>query len=538
MASLETLLLRMNSEMSSQYTYLKDKQEQCIKLCQSRDVLAVLPTGYGKTVIIQALPYIEEDSKCCLVINGLNAIIEEQEKRFGDRCINITDEVLKLLEKDDNPDLMHSTKAKDTISRLKNVDLSIRFILSHPENILHPKIKQMLMTEDWSNHITHVVIDEAHLVLAWGKQEFRPAYMKVGLIKTFLKKDTKILALTATANLAAQKQIKSVLQMVDTVTESPNRPNVFLEVLKRPPSTGGVNCTEDAMFKTVDPYLHKLKVEGINFPKTIMYVPLKWCGVLHHRATTFQEEAGEEEMKPYVSQYHAPQSKDMKALITHRMHETHDSLRLVFATEAYGTGIDVPDIKQIIHVGPPNTMETYVQEIGRCGRNGQQATAVLYYNNTDIAANKEALKSEMREYVKNEDRCRREFLLGYFGFNAPTNRDKHKCCDICKKSCSCDLCSNASCSSGSEEIPMKYSKKKQEVAKHMLMQYFHAENNLINEYVFPHLHTGLSDSFAASLASKPAYRNYVKLSEDFPMLKGSYLLNISNILSQVHTMKI
>ncbi|CAG2238690.1 recQ [Mytilus edulis] len=136
----------------------------------------------------QALPYIGEDSKCCLVINGLNAIIEEQEKRFGDRCINITDEVLKLLEKDDNPDLMHSTKAK------------------------------------------------------------------------------------------------------------------------------------------------------------------------------------------------------MKALITHRMHETHDSLRLVFATEAYGTGIDVPDIKQIIHVGPPNTMETYVQEIGRCGRNGQQATAVLYYNNTDIAA--------------------------------------------------------------------------------------------------------------------------------------------------------
>lgn len=48
----------------------------------------------------------------------------------------------------------------------------------------------------------------------------------------------------------------------------------------------------------------------------------------------------------------------MKALITHRMHETHDSLRLVFATEAYGTGIDVPDIKQIIHVGPPNTMES------------------------------------------------------------------------------------------------------------------------------------------------------------------------------------
>ncbi|CAC5383234.1 unnamed protein product [Mytilus coruscus] len=190
-----------------------------------------------------ALPYIEEDSKCCLVINGLNAIIEEQEKRFGDRCVHITDEVVKLLEKEDSPDLMHIPKAQDTISRLKNGDLSIRFILSHPEHILQPKVKQFLMTEEWSNHITHVVIDEVHLALAWGKQEFRPAYMKIGLIKTFLKKDTKILALTATANLSAQKKITSALQMVNpaVITESPKRPNVFLEVLKRPPSTGGVN---------------------------------------------------------------------------------------------------------------------------------------------------------------------------------------------------------------------------------------------------------------------------------------------------------
>ncbi|CAC5407168.1 recQ [Mytilus coruscus] len=178
----------------------------------------------------------------------------------------------------------------------------------------------------------------------------------------------------------------------------------------------------------------------------------------------------------------------------------------------------------------------YVQEIGRCGMNGQQAKAVLFYNNTDIAANKENLQSEIRDYVKNEDRCRREFLLEYFGFSAPTNRDKHICCDTCKKLCKCDLCLNAS--TGSEETPIKLSRKKQDIAKHILLQYFHTENCLIDKYIFPHLHTGLSDSFAASLASKPAYINYIKLSEDFPMLKNSYLLNISKILSQVHTLKI
>ncbi|CAC5396017.1 unnamed protein product [Mytilus coruscus] len=90
-----------------------------------------------------------------------------------------------------------------------------------------------------------------------------------------------------------------------------SKPNVSLEVRKRPPSTGGVNCTEDAMFQTVDPYLHDLKVEGIHFPKHILYVRLKWCGLLQHRTTTFKEEVEEKEMKLYVSQYHAPKSKDV-----------------------------------------------------------------------------------------------------------------------------------------------------------------------------------------------------------------------------------
>lgn len=133
---------------------------------------------------------------------------------------------------------------------------------------------------------------------------------------------------------------------------------------------------------------------------------------------------------------------------------------------------------------------------------------------------KEHLKSEMVEYIKNEDRCRRKFMLEYFGFPAPTNRENYQCCDMRKTSCTCDLCLNVS--SGSEDTPIKLSRKKQDIAKHMLLQYFHAENSLIDTYIFPHLHTGFSDSFVASLAAKPAYINYVKLSEDFPMLKDSY----------------
>ena len=178
----------------------------------------------------------------------------------------------------------------------------------------------------------------------------------------------------------------------------------------------------------------------------------------------------------------------------------------------------------------------YVQEIGRCGRDGEPSTAILFYNSTDISTNKEHLQTEMKDYVKNDEKCRRQFLLEYFGFSAPATRDKHLCCDICRNMCKCVDCSLAvQCSEETINCP-KFSKKQVDTAKHLLTQYFHAENSIVEKYVVPHLHTGLSDSLATSLASKPMYKDQALLSKDFPLLKDTYISNISLILSQVLTM--
>ncbi|VDI04411.1 Hypothetical predicted protein, partial [Mytilus galloprovincialis] len=128
-----------------------------------------------------------------------------------------------------------------------------------------------------------------------------------------------------------------------------------------------------------------------NYRKTIVYVPLKWCGVLHQRTVTsignVTSDTEAESFSPIVSQYHSPQSQQLKAWITQDMKDLEKgSLRLLYATEAYGMGIDVPDVRHVVHIGPPSTMETFVQEIGRCGRDGEPSSATLFYNNTDLCS--------------------------------------------------------------------------------------------------------------------------------------------------------
>ncbi|CAG2201777.1 unnamed protein product [Mytilus edulis] len=447
------VLQRMNSVMTTQYSSLKDKQTAAITECQKRnDVLVVLPTGYGKTVIIQAnadlvscaaLPFLTAENACVVIINGLTSIIQEQKTRFGDKAIVIDDEIIKYLEDLPTPNSKNQQTAL-IVQRLTDGDAGINYIISHPEHIVHPEVKKILMKKNIANRITHLVVDEAHCILSWGNSDFRTAYQKLGLLRAVMK-DSNILALTATANGMSQKNICSSLRMKEPViiVESPDRPNVYLSVEKRPPSTGGENTAEESMFKTVDPIIQELKTKMENYRKTIVYVPLKWCGVLHQRTVTsignVTSDTEAESFSPIVSQYHSPQSQQLKAWITQDMKDLEKgSLRLLYATEAYGMGIDVPDVRHVVHIGPPSTMETFVQEIGRCGRDGEPSSATLFYNNTDLCSTN--LNEKMKMYVKNTSICRRQVLLNHFEAEVDKTRNAHNCCDICRRTCQCSLC--------------------------------------------------------------------------------------------------
>ena len=109
---------------------------------------------------------------------------------------------------------------------------------------------------------------------------------------------------------------------------------------------------------------------------------------------------------------------------------------------AFGMGIDPPNVERVIHFGVPRRMEHYLQETGRAGRNGQFATATMYFNSNDIAANVEGMDDSMRNLCRNQgEECRRKLILNYFTFSVEQSEQPlHLCCDICKKRCKCDGC--------------------------------------------------------------------------------------------------
>ena len=110
-------------------------------------------------------------------------------------------------------------------------------------------------------------------------------------------------------------------------------------------------------------------------------------------------------------------------------------IRVVFATIAMGLGVNISNIRQIIHITPPRTMVAYYQEIGHVGRDGLPSKATLYYNNSDIVANIEIYKATA-EFCKSSDKCLHTQLLGQSD-TSPKNSimNKHACCQVCQKSC-------------------------------------------------------------------------------------------------------
>jgi superfamily II DNA helicase RecQ len=145
------------------------------------------------------------------------------------------------------------------------------------------------------------------------------------------------------------------------------------------------------------------------------------------------------------AQFHSPQTKEMKIEILKQLCSPQSIVRVVFATVALGMGVDIRDIRKIVHITPPYSIQAYSQETGRAGRDGEQATAILFYNNRDIAKNKPGMQEAVREFCRSEDKCLRDLLLAsldtdkkYFKPVFP----KHLCCNVCKLACHCTVCTS------------------------------------------------------------------------------------------------
>lgn len=224
------------------------------------------------------------------------------------------------------------------------------------------------------------------------------------------------------------------------VEVSPDRSNIYFEVRERP-------ARGESKIETIlQPIIAELDRKKIDMELTLVYGNLETCADCF---MFFSTVLGKEQYYPsgaeplsknrLFSQYHAEYPQHEKERVVKEMVAGKCKARVLFVTVAFGMGIDIPNIRKIVHVGVPHTMEEYFQESGRAGRDGAFATATMYFNAYDIMKRKTGgIDVVMRDFVTTK-KCRRKVIMTYFGHDL-SSRTLHSCCDNCKAVCDCSDC--------------------------------------------------------------------------------------------------
>lgn len=372
------------------------EQQQTIidSLLNGNDCLVIMPTGGGKSICFQLPAILMEHTT--LVISPLIALMKDQVDGLRANGIAAAffnssqsqGEQRALLEKVGTPELKLLYVAPESLSALSSV-----------------------LDE---NHISCIAIDEAHCISSWG-HDFRPSYQQLGFLKKSLPK-TPIIALTATADKATRQDIVTQLNIPDAIQflSSFDRKNIALEVRpghnritqiiqfveQRPGQSGIIYCLSR---KSTEKLTEKLQHQGIS-------AEAYHAGLDFVQRTKIQEDF------------------------------IYDKTQVICATIAFGMGIDKSNVRWVIHYNMPKNIEGYYQEIGRSGRDGLDANALLFHSYSDIiqlrkfaagAENEEiqlAKLERMKQFSEATD-CRRKILLGYFGELLSDNCGN---CDVCK----------------------------------------------------------------------------------------------------------
>lgn len=276
-------------------------------------------------------------------------------------------------------------------------------------------------------------------------KKFRQEFSHISEIRSVLPHRTNIVAVTATANKKTRENVMKSLEMTSAyvVSKVPNNSNVFLAVLHKPSGHSTEAVVEAVVKSVVD--------KGVAADRHLVF-----CRSYPETSDLFREAAlllssrnalyasGPSSSKlsrlRTCEAYVACTAENIRKHIVHSFTEPEGTVRVVFATVAFG--LDSPDIRHILHWGPPKDIETYLQEVGRGGRDGKAATAVLLYQPTDFRG-KPGVTDAMKAYCTNITACRREELMRYFDVEGGVRYPAKKClrCDVCAKSCLCQSCS-------------------------------------------------------------------------------------------------
>lgn len=346
-------------------------------IANGRDTLGLMPTGGGKSITFQ-VPALAKEG-VCIVITPLIALMKDQVQHLKERGIQAA--------------AIHADMSRsEVVQTLENCIFGgIKILYISPER-LASEIFQVKLRHI---NVSFITVDEAHCISQWG-YDFRPSYLNIADIRT-MKPDTPILALTATATPDVVNDIQEKLHF--------EKKNVFKMSFERKNLAYIVRTVEDKDYEMI----HILRCVG-------------GAAIVYCRSRKHTKEIAALLNKNGIKStfYHAgllPTVKDERQRAWQ-----NDETRVIVATNAFGMGIDKPDVRMVIHIDCPDSLEAYFQEAGRAGRDGNMAYAVLLYDPSD----ERKLKKRINDTFPPKDFIRNvyEHLAYFFQVGIASGRGK------------------------------------------------------------------------------------------------------------------
>lgn len=388
-----------NAILSQYFGYYKFREGQAElidSILAGRDVLGIMPTGSGKSLCFQ-IP--------ALILKGVTLVVSP--------LISLMkDQVSALVQAGVHAAYLNSslTPGQQTEVLRRAANLQYQIIYIAPERLVSDVFIQFAE----ATPIAMVTVDEAHCVSQWG-QDFRPNYLKIAAFIERLSYRPVISAFTATATQEVRDDIIAILKLEDpfAITTGFDRENLSYRVIK-----------------PADKFHSLLEVAKSNRGKS----GIVYCST---RKTVEEVCAKLSESGYSATRYHAGLPDDER--FKNQDDFIFDRSKVIVATNAFGMGIDKSNVSYVVHYNMPKSIESYYQEAGRAGRDGEPAECVLLYSGQDVRTNLFLIESnqeysgdlseEMREAVRQKDRerlrsmtfycsttdCLRQYILQYFG---------------------------------------------------------------------------------------------------------------------------
>ena len=342
-----------------------------------RDTLGLMPTGGGKSITFQ-VPALAQEG-VCLVITPLIALMKDQVSHLRQRGIRAAAI---------HSDMTHSA----ILQALDNCVYGGTQILYVSPERLHSELFQAKFRH---MKVSFITVDEAHCISQWG-YDFRPSYLHIAEIRQ-LKPEIPVLALTATATKEVVEDIQEQLRFKEK--------NVFRMSFERKNLAYVVRKATDK-------------------PSELRHIlnSVKGSTIVYARSRKRTKETAEWLVSQGISAtyYHAGLDVDVKD--RHQQAWVNNEKRVMVATNAFGMGIDKPDVRLVIHIDSPDSLEAYFQEAGRAGRDGKKAYAVLLYDSSDARklSKRVAQTYPEKEYIRDVY----EHLAYFFQVGTGTGRGR------------------------------------------------------------------------------------------------------------------